>query len=112
MATKSGTGRFRRWRRIVVALVFIASLVYLVVFIRGLLFEAQMSLGIIRPAEPGILAQIVNKEKYTPPPDGVLRPSQLMALHEIARQLDSMAKEDAGKAAIESQLIIMLNRLT
>lgn len=112
MATKSGTGRFRRWRRIVVALLFIASLVYLVIFIRGLLFEAQMSLGIIRPAEPGILAQIVNKEKYTPPPDGVLRPSQLMALHEIARQLDSMAKEDAGKAAIESQLIIMLNRLT
>jgi hypothetical protein len=60
MASKSGTGRSRRWRRIIVAIVFIASLVYLVIFVRGLLFEAQMSLGIIRPAEQGILARIVN----------------------------------------------------
>lgn len=112
MATKSATGRSRRWRRIVVAIVFIASIIYLVIFIRGLLFEAQMSLGIIRPAEPGILAQIVNKEKYTPPADGVLRPSQIMSLHEIARQLDSLAKADAGKSSIESQLVVMLNRLT
>ena len=112
MASKSGTGRSRRWRRIIVAIVFIASLVYLVIFVRGLLFEAQMSLGIIRPAEQGILARIVNKEEYTPPPDGVLRPSHIMSLHEIARQLDSLAKTDADKASIESQLVFMLNRYT
>lgn len=112
METELRPGRFRRWRRIIIAACVLASIAYMVVFVRGLLFEAQMSLGIIRRNEQGIRAQIVNKEHYTPPRDGVLRPSQLLTLHEIARRLDSMARENADARSIESQLIVMLNRYT
>jgi hypothetical protein len=103
---------FRRWRRVIIALAVIASATYLVLFVRGLLFEAQMSLGIIRRSEQGVRAQIVNKEQYTPPPDGILRPSQIMSLHEIAREVDSLARTKAGTQEIEPKLIVLLNRYT
>lgn len=112
MGIDGSSGKVHRFRRWIVGLAFGACLVYLFVFVRGLLFEAQMSLGIIRPAEQGILAQIVNKERYTPPPDGVLRPSQIMTLHEVARQLDSSARDNADAKSIEARLVFLLNRFT
>ncbi|MBU3699835.1 MAG: hypothetical protein FGM33_07480, partial [Candidatus Kapabacteria bacterium] len=87
----------RRWWRVIIALAVVVSAVYLALFIRGLLFEAQMSLGIMRQSQQGILAQIVNKEQYVPPADGILRPSQIMSLHEIAREVDSLARTKADQ---------------
>lgn len=102
----------RRLFHISVAVLVVAAGVYLFVFVRGLLFEAQMSLGIIRQKEPGLLSQIVNKEEFTPPADGMLRPSQIIVLHEVSRQLDSMASGRASQREIDAQLVRMLNRFT
>ncbi|MFM8771638.1 MAG: hypothetical protein ACKOE4_06420, partial [Candidatus Kapaibacterium sp.] len=73
---------------------------------------AQMSLGIIRRNEQGLRAQIVNKEFYAPPTDSLLRPSQIMVLHEISRHLDSMSSAKASQREIDQKLIRMLNRFT
>ncbi|MBU3678330.1 MAG: hypothetical protein FGM32_01820 [Candidatus Kapabacteria bacterium] len=102
----------RRWLRNSVAVVAILCCVYLVLFVRGLLFEAQMSLGIIRRNEQGLRAQIVNKESYAPPTDSLLRPSQIMVLHEISRHLDSLSTAKAQQREIDQQLVRMLNRFT
>lgn len=71
-----------------------------------------MSLGIIRPSEPGLLSQVVNKEKYAPPADSLLRPSQILVLHEVARSLDSLARANVSQREIDGQLIRLLNRFT
>ncbi len=102
----------RRLFHITVAVLVVAGGTYLFLFVRGLLFEAQMSLGIIRQKDPGLRSQIVNKENYLPPTDGLLRPSQIMVLHEISRQLDSMALGNAPQREIDAQLVRMLNRFT
>lgn len=102
----------RRVFHITLAILVIASAVYLFLFVRGLLFEAQMSLGIIRQREPGLRAQIVNKEKYTPADDGILRPTQIMVLHEVSRLLDSLASAGTEQKEIDQQLVQMLNRFT
>lgn len=102
----------RRWLSRSVAVVVILCCIYLFFFVRGLLFEAQMSLGIIRRNEQGLRAQIVNKESYAPPTDSLLRPSQIMVLHEISRHLDSMSTAKAPQREIDQQLVQMLNRFT
>lgn len=102
----------RRLFHITVAVLVIAGGTYLFLFVRGLLFEAQMSLGIIRQKDPGLRSQIVNKESYLPPADGLLRPSQIMVLHEISRHLDSMASGNAPQREVDAQLVYMLNRFT
>lgn len=102
----------RRWLRRSMAVIVILCCVYLFLFVRGLLFEAQMSLGIIRRNEQGVRAQIVNKESYTPPADSLLRPSQIIVLHEISRHLDSMSTANAPQREIDQQLVRMLNRFT
>ncbi|MBU3700391.1 MAG: hypothetical protein FGM33_10360 [Candidatus Kapabacteria bacterium] len=112
MGSDKPSSKMRRWWRIIIALAVVASVVYLTLFIRGLLFEARMSLGIIRQSQQGILAQIVNKEQYVPPADGILRPSQIMSLHEIAREVDSLARTKADQRMIESKLVVLLNRYT
>lgn len=102
----------RRLFHITVAVLVVAGSIYLFLFVRGLLLEAQMSLGIIRPKEQGLRSQIVNKEAFVPPADGMLRPSQIMVLHEISRLLDSMATANASQREIDAQLVRMLNRFT
>lgn len=102
----------RRNRRRIVFVVVLVCIAYLFFFVRGLLFEAQMSLGIIRPSEPGLRAQVVNKEKYYPPADSLLRPSQILVLHEIAGSLDSLARASVSQKEIDGQLIRLLNRFT
>lgn len=102
----------RRWLHSSIAVVVILCCAYLFVFVRGLLFEAQMSLGIIRRNEQGLRAQIVNKESYAPPTDSLLRPSQIMVLHEISRHLDSLSSANVAQREIDQQLVRMLNRFT
>lgn len=102
----------RRWLRRSMAVIVILCCAYLFFFVRGLLFEAQMSLGIIRRNEQGLRAQIVNKESYSPPKDSLLRPSQIMALHEISRHLDSLSTAKASQREMDQQLVWMLNRFT
>lgn len=102
----------RRWLSRSMTVFVILCCVYLFLFVRGLLFEAQMSLGIIRRNEQGLRAQIVNKESYAPPTDSLLRPSQIMVLHEISRHLDSLSNAKASQREINQELVRMLNRFT
>jgi hypothetical protein len=72
--------------------------------------EAQMSLGLNRTPGAGIEGQLVNQQRFDPPPDSLLRIGQAHVALRIAELIDSLTEKKARTVQIESSVAAVMNQ--
>lgn len=99
----------KRWLfRTVVVLAFL----FLVLTLRVIFIEADMSLGLSRARGTGLQGLVINKQNYEPPINGVVKPSQLSLLIHVVETLDSLDRADADDSKSISAFADVLNQYT
>lgn len=99
----------RRWQRWLFLIVVIASFIFLVYAANRFLTEAQMSMGPTPISGNDIDALLINKKKYNPPEDGLLRISQVHVCLRVWEALDSLAQKGSSETATRRAVTDILN---
>ncbi len=99
----------RRWFFLTLV---VLSVVYIGLTVRTFLLDADMSLGLSRISGPGLEGLIVNRQKYTPPVDSVIRMSQATMFLHVIETLDSLHREKVRPNDLRSGFAAVLNRYT
>ncbi len=90
----------------------VLALVFLVLTLRVIFIEADMSLGLSRVSGTGLQGLVINQQSYEPPIDGVLKPSQLSLLIHVVETLDSLQRADVSDSKSTSAFADILNQYT
>jgi len=98
--------RILRWS---FALLVVAALVFLVVVTTNFLNEAQMSLGRTPMSGSDLDAMLVNRQQFTPPPDGRLRIAQVHVCLRIAELIDSLDRKKENQTRRRSAIAAVMN---
>lgn len=68
-----------------------------------------MSLGLGRTPGAGIKGQLVNQQRFDPPPDSLLRPSQIHVALRVAEAIDSLTTKKVRTREIEAAVANIMN---